>query len=170
MNLKETYAFDKNTFQVLGFTDLGDHTPEKQKDKLGNHALVLMYQPFAGSWVLPIGCFLSRGAAPSKVLYHILLEAIVLLENSGVRVSGIICDGAQWNRGMWNLFHITEDQVHAEHICDPHRKLWFFSDFPHLIKNIRNWMIKNPQFKVNYVIRVRPVSYTHLTLPTIYSV
>ena len=118
--MKETYAFDKNTFRVLGFTDLGDHTPEKQKEKLGNHALVLMYKPFAGSWVLPIGCFPSRGAAPSNVLYHILLEVIVLLKNSGIRVSDIISNGTQWNRGMWNFFHINEGQVHAEHILRPH--------------------------------------------------
>jgi len=140
-------------FQVLGFTDLGNYTPEKQKDQLGNHALVLMYQPFAGSWVQPVGCFLSRGAVSSDVLYHILLEAIVLLENSGVKVNAIVSDAAQWNRGMWNLFGVTDAKAYVEHVCNSDPKLWFISNFPHLIKNIRNWMLENPEFKV-YLLQV----------------
>jgi len=150
MNLQETYTFDKNnTMKVMGFTDLGKHTPEAQKDKLGNHALVLMFQPFLGSWVQPIGCFLSRGAAPSDVLYQILLEAVILLENSGLRVNAITSDGAQWNRGMWSLFGVSEGKVYSEHPSDPERKLWFLSDFPHLIKNLRNWMLRMKVFKVD---------------------
>jgi len=131
MNLRETYSFDKNdTMKVLGFTDLGNHTPEAQKEQLGNHALVLMYQPFSGSWIQPIGCFLSRGAAASDVLYQIILESVILLENSGLRISAITSDGAQWNRSMWAEFGVSEEKVCCEHPCDPERNLWFLSDSP----------------------------------------
>lgn len=140
MALRETYAFDKQTFDVLGFTDLGEHTPADQRETLGNHALVLMYQPFSGPWIQPIGSFLSRGAAPSAVFYEIMMEAIILLENSGFRVNVVTSDGAQTNRGVWKKFGITPENVHCEHICDPDRNLWFLSDFPHLIKNLRNWI------------------------------
>lgn len=68
MNVRETYQFDRNSMKVLGFTDLGELTPPDQKNQPGNHALVMMYQPYQGSWLQPIGCFLSRGAASSSVL------------------------------------------------------------------------------------------------------
>ena len=147
MSLQEAYALDKETLKIIGFTDLGVHISEEEKKKLGNHALV-MFQPFSGSWIQPIGCFLSRGAATSDELYPIILESIVLLENSGLKVNAVVSDAAQWNRGMWALFGITEEKVHCEHLFDVNRKLWFISDFPHLIKNLRNWMTKGRVFKV----------------------
>jgi len=60
MQLKESFAFDKQSFKILGFTDLGKATPENQKEKLGNHAVVIMYQPFSGAWVQPIGRDLKK--------------------------------------------------------------------------------------------------------------
>jgi len=42
MQLKESFAFDKQSFKILGFTDVGKATPENQKEKLGNHAVVIM--------------------------------------------------------------------------------------------------------------------------------
>lgn len=140
MNLREAYEFNKESLKVVGFTDLGKHTPEKQKNHLGNHALVFMYQPYAGDWVQTIGSFLSRGACASEELYLLVMEAIILLENAGFHVNSVVTDGAAWNRGMWKRFHVSTDQVSCTHIFDENRRLWFISDFPHLIKNLRNWM------------------------------
>lgn len=151
MNVRETYHFDRNSMKVLGFTDLGELTPPDQKEELGNHALVIMYQPYQGSWLQPIGCFLSRGAASSSVLYQMIVEAVILMENSGFKVNNVTTDGASWNRAMWKKFGISTNQVHCEHILDPSRKLWFLSDFPHLIKNVRNWMVQHRAFEVCYV-------------------
>jgi len=99
-----------------------------------------MYQPYQGTWIQPIACFLSRGAASSDVLCQIIMEAIILMENAGFRVNNITTDGATWNRSMWSKFGITDGNVSCEHIVDEGRRLWFVSDFPHLIKNVRNWM------------------------------
>ena len=148
MSVRETYHFDRNAMKVLGLTDLGELTPQHQKTQLGNHALVIMYQPYVGSWIQPIGCFLSRGAASSSVLYQIVIEAIILMENSGFRVNNVTTDGASWNRAMWKKFGVSTEKVHCEHILDPERKLWFLSDFPHLIKNLRNWVVTNKYVQV----------------------
>ena len=104
---------------------------------------------------------MSRGAAPKDVLYSIVIEAIILLENAEFMVDAITSDGAQWNRGMWQLFGVNERKVHCRHVCDDNRKLWFISDFPHLIKCIRNWMTgKNRLFKVDSYLGLQliPVS------------
>jgi len=89
-----------------------------------------------------IGSFLSRGAAPGNVLHEILLEATVLMERSGFLVHAITSDGAQPNRTMWSKFGISNSKVHCDHVYSEDRKLWFISDFPHLIKCMRNWMTK----------------------------
>lgn len=149
MTLTETYEFDKSSYKVLGFTDLGKYTPELQKNELGNHALVIMFQPFSGRWIQPLSSFLSRGAASGSVLYQIITEAIILTENSGFHVNSITTDGATWNRNMWSKFGVSEEEVSVEHIMDSDRRLWFLSDFPHLIKNMRNWITdKCPGFLV----------------------
>lgn len=63
MQLSSGLSFNRSTLQVNGFVDLGDYTPEHQRGQKGDHALVLMYQPFKGKWVQSIACFLSKGAA-----------------------------------------------------------------------------------------------------------
>ena len=152
MKLSTSLAFNKKTLKVEGFTDLGKWTPDHQKGEKGDHALVIMFQPFKGSWVQALGCFLSKGSASGSVLHKILAEGIVLAENAGLKVDGIASDGASWNRSMWNFFGISEENASVPHPVDESRKLWFFSDFPHLIKCMRNFFTK--QNKYSYSIHV----------------
>lgn len=142
MKLSTALSFNREKLELEGFTDLGKYTPEHQKGARGDHALVVMFQPFQGKWVQALGCFLSKGSATGTVLHQILLEAVILCERAGLKVDGISCDGATWNRNMWSIFGVTEDKVSVEHPADPTRRLWFFSDFPHLIKNLRNFFTK----------------------------
>jgi len=65
MKVSEQLVFDKKTLKINGFTDLGKHTPEHQKNVRGDHALVIMFQPFRGTWVQAVAYFLSKGAANS---------------------------------------------------------------------------------------------------------
>ncbi|XP_011883595.1 PREDICTED: uncharacterized protein LOC105570765, partial [Vollenhovia emeryi] len=127
MKLSEALKFNRYKCQFEGFVDLGDYTPEHQQNETGDHALVIMYQPFRGRWVQALACFLSKGCAPSNVLTCLILE--------------LTTDGAQWNRSMWTKFGITEENISCQHPCDPDRRLWFCSDFPHLIKNFRNCIV-----------------------------
>ncbi|KAK3924293.1 Transposable element P transposase [Frankliniella fusca] len=48
MILQPGTEFDRNTLLHWGF-------------ELGDHALVVLFQPFAGGWVQSLGCFLSKG-------------------------------------------------------------------------------------------------------------
>ena len=48
MQISKAVSFDSNNLSVLGFTDLGDYTPEHQKNKQGDHALVFLFQLFKG--------------------------------------------------------------------------------------------------------------------------
>ena len=139
MKLTKSLAFNRRNLKFEGFTDLGKYTPQHQRGKKGDHALVFMFQPLKGKWVQALGCFLSKGSASGTILHQLIIESIVLAERSGLRIDAITTDGAAWNRNMWKLFGVTKDNVSVPHVVDSKRRLWFISDFPHLIKCMRNF-------------------------------
>lgn len=82
-----------------------------------------MFQPFKGKWVQTLGCFLSKGSATGTILHEIMPEAIILAENAGLKVDGIACDGASWNRTMCDKFGVKEEKVSVQHPVDSDRPL-----------------------------------------------
>ncbi|KAK3910516.1 Transposable element P transposase [Frankliniella fusca] len=101
MKLEEGLAFDKSTLRIVGLVNMDQHTPEEEKDKTGDHALVLMYQPFKGTWLQTVAAFLTKGAAKGKQLAMIVIDAVTRLEQCDFHVDVISSDGASWNRTMW---------------------------------------------------------------------
>ncbi|KAH7938027.1 hypothetical protein HPB49_019372 [Dermacentor silvarum] len=67
--------------------------------------------------------------------------------NYGPKFDFITSDGATWNRKMWSLMGIkaslTETKCSTLHPVDPTGKLHFLSDFPHLIKCLRNGLLRS---------------------------
>ncbi|KAE8745830.1 hypothetical protein FOCC_FOCC007477 [Frankliniella occidentalis] len=151
IKLQAGTEFDRNLLLQWGFVDMGKFTPEDHKNELGDHALVVLFQPFAGGWVQSLGCFLSKGNVKGDVLAKIALEGVNLSARARLRVDGIVTDKGAWNRVMWREFGIgdkNENDVSActNHPCDDNRKMWFFSDWCHLIKCMRNKMCpENPK-------------------------
>lgn len=82
----------------------------------------------------------------SGCLKKIVLEATILCEKAGLHVDYTCSDGAAWNHSMWNAFGIRGNfnnvQCKLIHPCDTSRFLHFVSNFPHLIKCVRNAMMK----------------------------
>jgi len=126
----------------------------------GDHALVFLFQPFRGKWVQLVGAFLSKNCAKGDILHLLILECIILLENSGFFVDVVTTDGAAWNRNMWKQFSLTGLDCSCEHPCNDLssndsfiRRLWFCSDFSHLLKNLRNFFtkIKDLLVRTNYL-------------------
>lgn len=60
----------------------------------------------------------------------------------------ITSDGASWNRSMWRRFGIsgssTSIKSSVPHPVEEGRRLFFISDFPHLMKCARNGFLKAP--------------------------
>lgn len=134
-----------------------EKTKEKNKDKvdkhLGDHSLVITFQPFQGGWVQNLACFLTKGAANDDELTKLVLESVILVESSGFMVDGVVTDGAPWNRSMWTKFGVSEENPSAEHPCDPERRLRFFSDYPHLLKCMRNCFVDKKVLHVSIVFK-----------------
>lgn len=98
-----------------------------------------MFQPFKEKWVQALGCFLSLGSASGTILHQLVMECIILVKRSGFKIHAVASDGASWNRAMWDKFGVMEEEVSVSHIIDSKQRLWFISDFPHLIKCFRNF-------------------------------
>ena len=69
------------------------------EDKLANHAFVLMFRPLNDRWIQPFASFASHGAAPSNAITRLCLKSFIILHHYGAIVSGVVCDGAQPNKG-----------------------------------------------------------------------
>jgi hypothetical protein len=133
--------------------DLGGHTEQEHLTQEGDHALVFLFQPHLNGWIQTIGSFCSSGTTPSGVLAKLILEAIIILENCGAHVDGLVCDGASTNRkamsalgfcGKMNA--VSNKMVNS---CDNSRNIYFMCDVPHLLKTIRNNLLSGTIFMVS---------------------
>lgn len=74
-------------------------------------------------------------------LAKIIVKSILLLKNVGVRVEGITSDGATTNRAMWTILGVSGKidnmKNYFDNPYDENRKVFVFSDAPHLLKTVR---------------------------------
>lgn len=94
------------------------------------------------------GVFASNRNVKAPTLMKIILKATLLREQAGLRVHYICTDGAPWNRSMWLKMGVhgnaKDVRCKVAHPCEQQRFLHFVSDFPHLVKCVRNTMMKQP--------------------------
>ena len=81
----------------------------------------------------------------SYQLYPCVWEAARILESVGFKVRGLVSDGATANRKFYQMhLHFDKENQKDGVPCwvwnryAPNRKLYFFSDPPHLVKALRN--------------------------------
>ena len=149
MKVPKGVKFDKNTLQVVGFVDIGKHTPKNQKNVLGDHVAVIIFRPFSGKWYQTLGVFLSKSNIKGDILHKLMLEGISMMERRSIYVDAIVSDAAGWNRNMWEHFGIDFENNTVEHPIDSTRKLYFFSDWCHLLKCMRNLLCPLPPKRKN---------------------
>ncbi|KYN31617.1 hypothetical protein ALC56_14115 [Trachymyrmex septentrionalis] len=137
MKLSKTLYFNRKSLKVKGFVDWVNTLWKNKKKE--DHILVLMFQPFKRTYIQCLAYFLSVGNTSASIIHKIIMECIILIEQSGLKVDAVISDGISWNRSMWKIFGVTEECVSIQYIVDTERHLWFISDFPHLIKYLRNY-------------------------------
>jgi len=89
------------------------------------------------------------------MIAQLILKSITLLENIGIYVDGIICDGATTKRRMWKEFGIDGSKANLkyyfQHPIYPDRNVYVLSDFVHLFKCIRNRLYNSKHLRVNII-------------------
>ncbi|CAL1672102.1 unnamed protein product [Lasius platythorax] len=123
-------------------------------DEKANTGLVFMFQPLADNYTQPIAVFAFRGPVKGVELAKLVTKALILLENFGAVMHGIVSDGAQTNRKMWSEFGVCGKIDNFKNWftlpVNDERKIFVFSDTPHLIKCVRNRLCsKQKQLRVD---------------------
>lgn len=140
IQVRKELAVNSKTMTYSGFIDHGQPDPDCKE--LADHGLVFAFAPFADDYLQPIAVFASKGPTKGTVLSQLVLQCILKLEEAGVHIDGIVCDGATTNRTMWKNFGISGVLGHVtnsfEHPYDSSRRVFMLSDAPHLFKCIRN--------------------------------
>lgn len=135
INLKKGLEYDLRNDCVIGFENHGDVSLPKP----ANHALLLMIRGLKARWKLPIAHFFSCGVTKSEALADIVKRTIRELVNVGLRVRAIVCDQGSTNRKAMFLLGVTKTKPY---FAVDTNKIYLIYDVPHLIKNIRNNMMR----------------------------
>ena len=156
MKVKSGLVFSRNTGQLVGFTELGQISEEisvlerslegalKEKP-LATHMLCIMIRGYFKHFNLPIGLY-PTNSVDAEQLFTIIWEAVHVVEAIGLHVHSFVSDGASANRKFYEM-HRLEDSANvspeglvywAWNRYDLTRKIYFFSDPPHLLKTLRN--------------------------------
>lgn len=108
--------------------------------------MVIFFVRFVDSWTHILAVFATRGNVKVGLLAKIMTETVIVAEQSRLFVDFITGDGATGKTEMRSLIGTratTSFVKHkVRHIIDPTGSLYFVSDFPHLIKYLRNGLLK----------------------------
>jgi len=85
-------------------------------------------------------------------LAQLIIKAVILLEDAGLQVMALTCDGTSTNKTMLKQFGVSGKRADLKNyfsnpFYDGNRNVYVFSDTPHIIKNIRNRLVQNKQLK-----------------------
>ncbi|EEC05889.1 hypothetical protein IscW_ISCW004302, partial [Ixodes scapularis] len=104
MSMKRGVSLDVPSGMLVGYIDLGQGLGPHESDEvpMATEALVLMTVGLASLWKIPIGYFLANGA-PGQLLKSLFQDAIAAVEECGLHVKALVCDGLEANVSMTNL-------------------------------------------------------------------
>ena len=149
MKIQSKLVFDRRSNELIGFVDLGDeHVNEAlaSGNELATHALAFLVRGVATDLKYTLAYFLTKDVT-SYQLMSLFWKAVCVLEVAcNLWICATVSDGASPNRRCYELHaDISDNQVEPDEIVHstinlfcPSRKIYFFSDAPHLVKTARN--------------------------------
>lgn len=161
--LRQSIAVRSDDLTYEGLANMGeDGLKSTDINDLADHGLVVQFQSINDKFCQPIAVFTSKNAVHGEELAKIVIKAICMLENAGAIIHGVVSDGASTNRKMWKHFGIDASQDNLKtfftHPLNENRKVFVFSDTPHLIKCVRNRLYNKQRLRVRvnfFFIRIK---------------
>lgn len=92
------------------------------------------------SWKCVLNYFVSEASIKGHNLKEIVQKNLEHAVNLGFRIRAVVCDQGSNNRKCFSEFGITKDKPY---IFQNNRKIFFLYDFPHLVKSLRNLLLKS---------------------------
>jgi hypothetical protein len=152
MKIQSKLVFDKRTNELIGFVDLGEEKLNEaltSTNELATHALAFLVRGVATDLKYILAYFLTKDVT-SYQLMSLFWKAVCVLElGCNLWICAAVSDGASPNRRCYELHagiadNASEGIVHATvNLFCPSRKIYFFSDAPHLVKTARNCLFNS---------------------------
>ncbi|CAG5007331.1 unnamed protein product [Parnassius apollo] len=96
MALKQNLAYDQKLDKVVGYVDLGP-IPVSDPEKLASVALVFQIVSYGIRFKCPIAYFFIANNLSGELLSELIKTTVILLDEIGVTVRSLTCDGAASN-------------------------------------------------------------------------
>lgn len=140
MRVRKEMRVHSKSMSYVGFSEFGDGA--ETSDDLADHGLVFAFRTFGDQYSQLIAAFASKGPTKGAMLAQLVLKAVFMLEEAGALVDAVVCDGAASNRYMWKEFGVSSNlnctKSSFTHPANEKRRIFVFSDAPHLMKCVRN--------------------------------
>ena len=151
VKIKEDLVFDSKNWELIGFTDLlgdgtSDRNTKKASDNLATHILQVFFRSMFFNFDYTCAYFLTKETTAIQ-LNRIFWMGVSMLHIFGFEIMFCCCDGAS----SYRLFILLNIDDTSKSFCInvfSGRRIFFFSDPPHLIKKLRNSIHKSG-FKEN---------------------
>ncbi|KAG0423655.1 hypothetical protein HPB47_000579, partial [Ixodes persulcatus] len=155
MSVKRDVSLNVLSGKLVGYVTLGQGLGPQESDEvpMATEALVFIAVGVASPWKIPIGYFLTNQA--SRQLLKSLLEgAIAAVEDCGLHVKAVVCDGLGANVAMAKLlgYRVHETNYESlqptfEHPTRPTEEVHFTFDACQALKLLRNLVGDKKVFK-----------------------
>ena len=160
VRIKDNLVYDKHSFRMIGFIDIGEVNNELLKFEqacegeaatsdlqlpVAKYMLVIMVRKLFTDLKFPFAQFATRDTK-ADLLFSLVWEAVQRLELAGFNIMAITCDGASFNRKFYRMHQTNLGDAGVVYktinpYAEDHRFIiYFFADVPHLIKTVRNCM------------------------------
>ena len=158
MKIQSKLVFDKHTNELSGFVDLGEEKLNEaltSTNELATHALVFFVRGVATDLKYTLAYFLTKDVT-SYQLMSLFWKAVCVLE---LGCNLWISDGASPNHRCYELHAGPTSDASVEavvyatvNLFCPSRKIYFFSDAPHLVKTAPKLSFEFRQWKAHSAI------------------
>ena len=152
MKIQSQLVFDKRTNELIGFVDLGEEKLNEaltSTNELATHALAFLVRGVATDLKYTLAYFLTKNVTSYQLMSLFWKTVCVLELGCNLWICAAVSDGASPNRRFYELHadiahNASEGIVHATvNLFCPSRKIYFFSDAPHLVKTARNCLFNS---------------------------
>ena len=138
-----------------GFEDLGHYG---RTNKTANCVLVFMARGIYSSWKFPIAYFLAHSGVDKINLKNLIIDVLKKLFEVGLCPKVIVCDQGTNNQSTLKSLNISEANPY---FYINNNKFFSLFDVPHLIKSIRNNLIKACYMKGDNIISFEDIKKTY---------
>mgnify|MGYP002803931165 FL=1 len=136
MSLKSNVIYQSNTDELIGLEDLGDGN---KTNSLATSAIVFMARGLVENWKQPLAYYLVNESCGSEKVKEKLEDVIKKVEKIGLNVVAVISDIGSNFQKLIREMGITPDKPWFIHNG---KKIYYLYDPPHIIKAVRNNLIK----------------------------